>query len=105
MVSLLRKSHSEHLAVRTVTRMKAQGDGEHVNGPVPGVRETEDMRRWWLPGVEGMGVLRWTRMVLLLLGVGLPSGVLGGAGPAGLGGGVGVVTRGMVEILYVGIAG
>lgn len=78
----------------TVTRVKEAGDDEQISALMPGVRGTEDMRLWWPPGVDGTGVLRWTRT--MVLDVALVLGVLGGAeslGPRG-----GVVARSIVEI-------
>lgn len=110
MVPLLRESHSEHLAVLTVSLLNALTAEEQASVPVAGVWGTDGICRW-LPGVEGMGVLRWTRGVALLVlvdkvralgvadgaGVVGTAGVEGGPGVRGRRAGVGVVSRSMVE--------
>lgn len=109
MISRLRLSHSEHLAVCTVTLVKDVGDEEQISAMLLGVRGIEDVRRW-PPGVEGTGVLRWTRIAgapsmwmpgvrgekPLLVAILVP-GVLGGMRSLGIEAVVGVVGRDMVD--------
>jgi hypothetical protein len=76
--------------VCTLTIVKASDEAAQVvSGLVPGVRGVEAMRRW--PGVEGIGVLRCTDMLVELL-----PGVLGTA--KSLEPGTGVVERVMTKI-------
>ena len=100
MVSLLRMSHSEHLAVLAVTWLKALDIAEQVSEPAPGDSEFKETRVLLPPGVEGgMGVLRCTCVVVF--------GVSGGRGGRALcvrsagvldrGLGDGVDVRSMVE--------
>ena len=57
MISLLRMSHSEHLAVLAVTWLKALDIAEQLNEPAPGEGEFKEGRVSLPPGVEGMAVL------------------------------------------------
>lgn len=115
MVSRLRRSHSEHLAVCTLIEVNDVGDEEHASprALLPGVRGIEAIRRW-PPGVEGMGVRRCTRIVEpgvpgapgvraggSRLGVMSAPGVLGGSRSLGPGSGSGVAVRDMVK--YAGV--
>lgn len=96
MVPLLRKSHSEHFAVCTLTTMKSVPLAEQFC-TLWGVCGYEVLRRC-LCGVLGAGALRCTRISALLLTVAAAAGVRGGAvSPVA---GVGVVGRGILFLFF-----
>jgi hypothetical protein len=83
-------SHSEHLAVLAITRLKALDVAEQVSEPAPGDSEFKETRVSLPPGVEGTGVLRCACMVVF--------GVSGGCGGCALSvRSAGVLCRGLED--------